>query len=159
MNSGDKKVGQSVVYTTVMFLMMLITFNSFGQSKNEQDVWKLESDYWKYVKAGDLDLYRNLWHENFIGWPSVSAQPAKKDHITDWITAHTNKGEQLRWYHLEQGASQETENIIVVHYWITMFWVDKKDSGEPSTTRITHTWIKTGNTWQIIGGMSAPSTR
>jgi hypothetical protein len=28
--------------------------------------------------------------------------------------------------------------------------------GTEGTLRITHTWIKTGNRWQIVGGMSMP---
>ena len=61
------------------------------QSANEQAVWKLESAYWNYVKAVDLDGYRTLWHRDFVGWPSSSAQPARKDHITDWITTLTER--------------------------------------------------------------------
>ena len=128
------------------------------QSANEQAVWKLEADYWKYVKAADLDGYRTLWHKDFVGWPSSSAQPARKDHITDWITASTDKGERLQWYSLEPAASQATENIVVTHYWVTSFWSDKAGKGDaPETTRITHTWIKTPAGWQIVGGMSCPS--
>lgn len=126
------------------------------QSANEQAVWKLESAYWSYVKADDLEGYRTLWHRDFVGWPSSSAQPARKDHITDWITAITGKGLRLQWYSLEPAASQSTENIVIVHYWVTAFWSDKAGGGEaPQTSRITHTWIKTATGWQILGGMSA----
>lgn len=131
-------------------------------SANEQAVWKLETAYWNYVKAADLDGYRTLWHKDFVGWPSSSAQPARKDHITDWITASTDKGVRLQWYSIEPAASQATENIVVTHYWVTAFWADKAGKGEaPETTRITHTWIKTttGGGWQIVGGMSCPSAK
>ncbi len=128
------------------------------QSANEQAVWKLETAYWSYVKAADLDGYRTLWHQDFVGWPSSSAQPARKDHITDWITASTEKGLRLQWYSIEPAASQATENIVVTHYWVTAFWSDKTGKGEPpETTRITHTWIKASTGWQIVGGMSCPS--
>jgi hypothetical protein len=126
------------------------------QSADEQAVWKLETAYWNYVKAGDLEGYRALWHRDFVGWPYSSAQPARKDHITDWITALTGKGLKLQWYSLEPAASQATENIVVTHYWVTAFWSDKAGGGEaPQTSRITHTWIKTPAGWQILGGMSA----
>ena len=127
------------------------------QSADEQAVWKLETAYWNYVKAVDLDGYRSLWHRDFVGWPSSSAQPARKDHITDWITASTDKGIGLQWYSIQPAASQATENIVVVHYWVTYFWADNAGRGEPpQTNRITHTWIKTGDGWQILGGMSNP---
>ena len=126
------------------------------QSANEQAVWKLEADYWKYVKAVDLESYRSLWHKDFVGWPSSKSQPARKDHITDWITADTDKGVRLQWFSIQPAASQATENIVIVHYWVTSFWADKAGAGEPpETVRITHTWIKTGDSWQIHGGMSS----
>jgi len=126
------------------------------QSADEKDVWKLEHSYWEDVKALDLKNYLELWHPNFIGWPSVSARPQGKDHITDWITAYTAKGLRLKSYSLEPAASQVTGNIVVVHYWLTSVWTDKDGSGEPHTLRITHTWLRGDKGWQIIAGMSAP---
>jgi len=62
------------------------------RSADEKKVWSLEDAYWQYVKANDFEHYRTLWHEDFLGWPSVSAAPVRKDRITDWITAQTSKG-------------------------------------------------------------------
>jgi hypothetical protein len=75
-----------VLLVALMFSMTVLVFGE--QSKEEQEAWKLESDYWKYVQAADLEKYKSLWHQNFVGWPSVSAVPARKDQITDWITDH-----------------------------------------------------------------------
>ena len=125
------------------------------QSDNEKAVWKLETTYWEDVKALDLDSYKSLWHENFVGWPYVSSQPVRKNHITAWITAYTDKGLRLQWFSLQQAASQSTGETVVTHYWLTAFWADGAGHGEPATTRVTHTWIKTAKGWQIISGMSA----
>jgi len=78
------------------------------QSANEQAVWKLETAYWNYVKAVDLDGYRSLWHRDFVGWPSSSAQPARKDHITDWITAQTSKGLKFKTEEFKPASIQVT---------------------------------------------------
>jgi hypothetical protein len=128
---------------------------SAQQSDNEKAVWKLETTYWEDVKSLDLDNYKNLWHENFVGWPYSSSQPARKDHITDWIKAHTDKEETLAWFELKPADGRATENLVVTEYWLTSLWADKAGHGEPSTQRITHTWIKTANGWEIIAGMSA----
>jgi len=145
-----------VLLVLFMFTMAVPVFAE--QSKEEQEAWKLESDYWKYVQDADLEKYKSLWHPNFVGWPYVSGVPVRKDKITDWITERTNNNEHLQWYHIEQAASQHTENVVVTHYWIVFFWANKDGNGEPSTARITHTWIKTPTGWQIIGGMSSPSS-
>ena len=158
MNSAGFNLRKHFAYVLLVLFMLTMTVLVFGeQSKEEQEAWKLESDYWKYVQAADLEKYKSLWHPNFVGWPSVSAVPVRKDQITDWITEHTKNNEHLQWYHIDQAASQQTENVVVTHYWVTFFWVNKEGNGEPGTVRITHTWIKTATGWQIVGGMSSPS--
>jgi ketosteroid isomerase-like protein len=140
----------------LILLAFCATVSSVAQqTENEKAVWKLENNYWEYVKALDMDNYKALWHENFVGWPYSSSQPARKDHITDWIKAHTDKGATLAWFELKPADSRATENFVVTEYWLTSLWADKAGHGEPLTTRVTHTWIKTANGWQIIGGMSA----
>ena len=130
---------------------------SAQQSANERAVWKLEADYWKFVKGFDREGFRGLFHPNFVGWPSSSAQPARNDSATDWMTELKEKGIRLQWYSIEPAASQATENIVMTHYWVTSFWSDKDGKGDPpETIRITHTWIKTPTGWQILGGMAAP---
>jgi ketosteroid isomerase-like protein len=126
------------------------------KSSGEDAVWKLEHSYWDFVKAQDLTSYHALWHPDFVGWPSVSAQPVRKDHITDWITSNAAKGLHLALYSLKPADSQATGQLVVVHYWITFAWQDQSGSGEPHTLRVTHTWVKTDKGWQIIGGMSSP---
>jgi ketosteroid isomerase-like protein len=140
-------------------LFLLCSLSSFAQqSSDEQAVWKLEHSYWDDVKALDLPSYKELWHPDFVGWPSVSSRPVRKDHITDWITTSTAKGLHLKSYSLEPAASQMTGNIVVVHYWVTAVWADKDGRGDPHTLRIMHTWLKGDKGWQIISGMSAPES-
>jgi hypothetical protein len=57
-------------------LFLALTATAFGQNsaKDEAQVWELEKAYWEYVKANDLEKYRALWHENFVGWPFVSTE-------------------------------------------------------------------------------------
>ncbi len=126
------------------------------QSSAERAVWNLEHSYWKYVQALDLTSYKALWHTNFVGWPRSSSAPSRKDHITDWIGQYTSLGLHLRSFDLKPADSQATGDIVVTHYWLTSVWSGKDGDQPPSTSRITHTWIKVGDTWQILGGMSAP---
>ena len=144
----------------VAVLVLTAGFAFAGQSTEEKAVWKLEHSYWKDVKALDLVSYRKLWHPNFVGWPYSSVRPQRKDHITDWITAQTSKGLHLKSYELEPAASQATDNIVVTHYWCTTAWVDKNGRGEPPLKlRITHTWLRVGDGWQIITGMAGAVTK
>ena len=134
---------------------------AFAQNpvKDETQVWQLEKAYWEYVKANDLEKYRALWHENFLGWPFVSPAPVRKDHITDWITSNTSKNITLQSYSIEQLAIQVTGDIAMDFYRINATWANGAGAEvKTDRLRITHTWTRTHGTWQIIGGMSSPVT-
>jgi ketosteroid isomerase-like protein len=139
--------------------LVLLAVTTFAQdsAKYEAQIWSLEKAYWEYVKANDLEKYRTLWHQDFLGWPFVSSAPTRKDHITDWITANTSKGVKLQSYSIEPLAIQVTGDIAINHYRIKATWAaSDKTKVRTDALRITHTWIRTHDTWQILGGMSAP---
>ena len=146
---------------TIRFLLALTWTSQLVASpaSDETQIWNSEKAYWEYVKANDLEKYRALWHDDFVGWPYVNTAPVRKNQITEWITNNTSKGRKLRSYAIEQLAIQVTGDIAIDHYRIRMDWGtgDTSDVSQTDAVRITHTWIRTGNnTWQIIGGMSAP---
>jgi ketosteroid isomerase-like protein len=140
-----------------LFIALAATVFAQDSAKDETEVWQLEKAYWEYVKTNDLEKYRTLWNDHFVGWPFVSSAPVRKDHITDWITSNTSKGVKLESYSIEQLAIQVTGDVAVNYYRIHATWANA-EGGKDRTDilRITHAWIHTGGTWQIIGGMSAP---
>ena len=143
--------------TITLFLALTATALGQNSGKDETQVWELEKAYWEYVKANDLEKYRALWHENFVGWPFVSPAPVRKDQITDWITANTSKGITLQSYSIEQLAIQVTADIAMDYYRIKATWANSTGAEvRTDRIRITHTWTRTHGTWQIIGGMSSP---
>lgn len=82
-------------------------------SNNEKAVWNLEHAYWNYVQDNNLAAYLGLWHQDFLGWPSVSASPVGKDHITDWITSQTAKGLALKSIEFKPARIQITGKLAV----------------------------------------------
>jgi ketosteroid isomerase-like protein len=145
--------------TIALFVAVTAAVIAEGSDKEQAQIWNLEKAYWEYVKANDLEKYRALWHENFLGWPFVSAAPMRKDHITDWITSNTFKNITLQSYSIEQLAIQVTGDIAMDFYRINAMWANGAGAEvKADRLRITHTWTRTHGTWQIIGGMSSPLT-
>jgi hypothetical protein len=141
----------------LLLLLVSLAFVARAATNEETQVWNLEKAYWEYVKANDLEKYRALWHERFLGWPSSSSSPARKDHITDWITKNTSKGVKLQSYEIEQVAFQATGDNAVTHYRIKMTWSGPNPADtKTEKLRIHHTWVRSKGTWQILAGMSAP---
>src|SRR6266513_3501730 len=135
----------------IPFLLVLAT-TAFAQdsAKEEAEVWNLEKAYWEYVKGNDLEKYRALWQEDFLGWPYVSSAPLRKDHITDWITMNTSKGVKLESYSIQQLAIHVTGDVAVNYYRITANWATSEGAeAKTDALRIMHTWLRSHSTWKI----------
>src|SRR6516165_6089702 len=63
----------------------------------------------------------------------------------------------LQSYSIEQLAIHVTDDIATNYYRINVTWANSAGAEvRTDRMRITHTWIRTHGTWQIIGGMSSP---
>src|SRR5438552_14138830 len=137
--------------------LLVLTTAVFAQSNDEAQVWNLEKAYWEYAKANNLEKYRGLWHEDFVGWPTSSSTPLRKDHITDWITRNTSKGVKMQSYAIEQLAIQVTGDIAIDHYRVKIDWAGPGPTElNTQAIPITHIWLRADRPWHVIGRMSAP---
>src|SRR5437016_9324125 len=100
-------------------------------SGDEQTLWRLERAYWRDVEHNDLAAYSDLWHKDFLGWPSVSASPVRKDHINDWVTSQTAKGLAFKNVEFKPAAIQMTVDVAFDCYWVTVILEAKEGSGVP----------------------------
>ena len=144
-----------LLFVACIFAMVGQTFAA-DTAADEGTIWERERAYWQYVEKNDLAAYADLWHKDFLGWPSVSSAPVRKDHITDWITSQTSKGLAFKAGELKPAGIQVTGDVAFACYWITFSWLDKDGEGEAHALRITHAWLREGKDWRIIGGMSMP---
>jgi hypothetical protein len=145
--------------SNLLFLLLLpLTCLAQELTPDEAAVWHLEEAYWQYVKANDLDGYRTLWDERFVGWPSVSPRPLGKANITDWIPPLHEDPARLYDFRLQKEAVRAFGDSVAVHYLVWYIWRDAETGAivtEKDPLRITHTWQRRGDSWQIITGMSA----
>ena len=148
----------SVMCVLVVGVVLLIGIHwpipASAQSPSVSEVWALEDDYWRFVKAGDVESYRTLWHEKFIGWPCDRDKPLRKSSIGDWVREIRDKKIKVTSVHTREGA-EDFGAIVVVHYRFTRVdtYPDGRVEGRGRESKITHTWMRVGNTWQIVGGM------
>lgn len=124
---------------------------------NVQDtIWKLEEDYWVYVKNMDYKNYLSLWDDDFKGYPSTNIIGGKAN-ITDWIKEMYSKNQgKVFQYTLTRLEENVFDDIVIVLYDATTSWKNGKGEVVDKTTfKLTHTWKKTPAGWRIIGGMGA----
>lgn len=148
---------------TALFLVMLSASGfeqaaAQGASTREPEsvsqVWRREADYWRFVVAGDVENYVSLWHDKFIGWPCGQDHPKRKASIGDWVREVRDKHIKVAFNLTREGA-EDFGNVVVVHYRFTRVdtYPDGTVEGEGKESKITHTWMRLGDSWLIIGGM------
>jgi hypothetical protein len=130
--------------------------SSKGESASVDEVWSREDEYGRYAEAGDLDAYKSLFHDKFIGWPCDQEHPKPKAGVGRWVRKVRDQHIKVTSDLTREGA-EDFGNIVVVHYRVTEVdtYPDGHTEGEGEEFKITHTWMRTGDIWQIIGGMCA----
>ena len=123
----------------------------------EEEVWKMEEAYWRYVSAGDVEAYVALWHDDFVGWPCFSWTPQGKANIGSWVEEIRDNDWTLDYDLRPEAVQLFGQDVAVVHYAAEYVfgYPDGTTRGEGDWRKFTHTWMKVGADWQIIGGMCA----
>lgn len=78
-----------------------------------------------------------------------------KDRISDWVADARKEQKSLNCYKQDPAGIVIVDNVAVVHYRLTERWDAATGRGKPRTIKVTHTWLKSGGRWQILGGMAA----
>lgn len=130
------------------------TAPTVAKSESIEAVWGREELYWRLVKAGDVEKYRQLWDDNFRGWPCKNQHTADKTEIGNWVRDIRDQKVKLT-YSLTQEGAAAFGDIVVIYYRTPMIYeyADGRVEGKDRSYKFTHTWRKTGNSWLIIGGM------
>ena len=147
------------IRTTLLVFAFCFSVSALSDElADERAVWNLEETYWSYVKNNDIDGYLTLWDEGFIGWPTFSRTALGKDSIGAWIPPLHEDPSELFDYTLILEAVRSFGDVVITQYLVRSFY-RSADSGdilrERGVSRITHTWQRRGNFWQIITGTSA----
>jgi len=150
---------KQIGWLCALSLLLVPSLAAAQSTKAAEDaVWSREVTYWKTVQSNNLDAYRRLWRDDFLGWPFSSHNPARKAHITDWITMHTSKGDRLKSYSLERLIVQVSGDMATTTYRARIVWVDPSGKEQIDSDRLLHTWRRdTDGNWRIFSGMSAPA--
>ncbi len=133
----------ALVVGVVSLIGLLGPMPASAQSQSVSEVWAREDDYWRFVKAGDVDSYLTLWHERFIGWPCDRDHPMRKSSIGDWVREIRDKKIKVTSVLTREGA-EDFGAIVVVHYRFTRVdtYPDGRVEGRGRESKITHTWMR-----------------
>ena len=140
-----------------VLLLLMAAPRIFAQEMTpaQKEVWQMEEVYWNDVKASNAEHYATLWHASFVGWPRDRDRPVGKKDLLEGATKKMAAGSLVNYEFLSKAVTL-VGNVGVTQYSVKAIRAVKDGTNETYTSRVTHTWLRTGNTWEIIGGMSAP---
>jgi uncharacterized protein DUF4440 len=114
-----------------------------------------EGDFLAITKADDRDGFLTLWDERFVGWPRRASIPVDKNKMREDLKRAPDR--KVIDYKLEPLSVREYGgSVVITLYRATVHSTDNNGKDERTRSyRLTHTWMKTQQAWQIIGGMSS----
>lgn len=138
---------------SVMLLLLAGVLIRTGSAASDEAaaIWAGEEAYWRYVQAHDNNGFRSLWADDFVGWPIVQQRPIHKSDIQ--LTSGSMN--TVISYELHRESVDMHGPVGITFYRVTVHRRTEDGSESTVTNRLTHTWMKQGKVWQIVGGMSA----
>lgn len=150
-----------MIRSTFFFLLALIAVGatastqvSTAQEQSEQTLWGLENAYFAHIAQGELEALERFYHADFIGWPSHSPEPVDRDAGKQSLEELLADIEVLS-IQVRPQAVVIRGDIAVTHCYVDMQLQDPATEVSLNSYRVTHTWLREGGTWKILGGMSA----
>ena len=126
--------------------LILSCYDKSQAIENQEDLlWELEEEYIKAHKDADHSKILSMWDKNFLGWPSRMENPARKNSGSEYLQKYFSKPMPADTeFQIDKQGIYIENNVAILHYRLLLF---------ESSTRLTHTWIKRGDDWYILGGM------
>jgi ketosteroid isomerase-like protein len=122
-------------------------------SEVEQEIWALEETYLTAFENANHDVIASMLHADFLGWPRESARPSEKSDVARFLKEYFPKPLTLS-FELERAGIRVSGDVVITHYLVMIRGKDEAGAGQVQKVRMTHTWIKEGDDWKILGGMS-----
>ena len=135
----------TIVFNSILGILLSCSSKSPSSKDQEELLWKLEEEYIEAHKNADHSKILSMWDENFLGWPSRLENVSGKDSGSEYLQKYFSKPMPADTeFQIEKQGIHIENNVAILHYRLFLF---------ESSTRLTHTWIKRGDNWYILGGM------
>jgi hypothetical protein len=151
----------SIIRKSVILTVILIFCQPFlvEASKNnpketiEEQIWNLEHSYFRNLYKANYDSVLMLVDEKFLGWPNSVEIPLDKAGSSVFMKK-LNPSPTQCIFTIERKGISVVGNIAITQYIINVSCPLSDGTKNYSSSRISHTWINTDNSWRLLGGMS-----
>ena len=119
----------------------------------EEEIWELEETYHNNYKSANHSGILAIYHKNFLGWPGRESQPTRKSGMPAYLEQKfpEPRNDEIE---IERKGIQINNNVAINHYTLHVSSVNEDGERFKQSFNMTHTWLKEGGQWKILGGMS-----
>ena len=119
----------------------------------EETIWALEEAYFANLYKADYAGVLSLTHSQFLGWPGRLPQPIDREESARFMKQLVPKPTSCT-FKIERAGIRVREAVALTQYIIHVNCKDPAGVMKTQSSRITHTWVKEGPGWKLLGGMS-----
>jgi ketosteroid isomerase-like protein len=119
----------------------------------EEDIWALEEAYFTNLYKANYEGVLALVHDQFLGWPGAVPQPITKEESARFMKQLVPKPTSCT-IRIERAGIRVLGDFALTQYTIHVNCSDTAGVKKTQSSRISHTWVKEGARWKLLGGMS-----
>lgn len=119
----------------------------------EEKIWTLEEAYFSNLYLANYDQVTVLVSDRFLGWPGGLLHPISREESARFMKQLIPKPTSCR-ITIEKEGIRVTEAVALTQYTLHVSCSEAAGETKTQTSRITHTWVKEGGRWKLLGGMS-----
>lgn len=119
----------------------------------KEEIWALEEAYFANLYKANYAGVLALVHSQFLGWPGAVPQPIDKEESARFMKQLVPKPTSCT-FKIERAGIRLLGEVALTQYIIHVNCSDTAGVPKTQSSRITHTWVKEGASWKLLGGMS-----
>lgn len=119
----------------------------------EEEIWALEEAYFINLYKADYEGVLDIVHSQFLGWPGASVpKPIDKEESAHFMKQLIPKPTSCT-IKIERAGIRLLGKVALTQYTIHANCSDTAGMTKKQSSRISHTWVKEGASWKLLGGM------
>jgi hypothetical protein len=119
----------------------------------EEEIWALEEAYFANLYKANYEGVLAIVHSQFLGWPGAVPQPIDREESARFMKQLVPKTTSYL-FKIKRAGIRLLGEVALTQYFIHIYCSDTDGVGDTQSSRITHTWVKEGARWKLLGGMS-----
>jgi hypothetical protein len=126
-------------------------------TSEEEEIWALEHAYFSNLYKADYDGVLTLVHKQFLGWPDGLFEPIDYNESAGFMRQLVT-GPSPCTITIDRKGIRVRGDIALTQYVLHATCSTPNGTAQTKSSDITHTWVKEGSGWKLLGGMSRDTT-